>query len=730
MKIERLIASAESLGGKGASRRSFMKLVSMGGAGLAIGIQAVPALANSAAAATEVIAEFAPNAFVRIGTDNTVTVVVKHLEMGQGTYTGISTLVAEELDADWAQVVAEAAPADGERYKNFLFGLQGTGGSTAMANSFMQMRQAGAAARSMLVAAAAERWQVPAAEVTVSAGVLSHASGKSANFGELAEAAAALPVPEADAVALKDPKDFKLIGQVVTRKDVGKTDGTAIFTQDIQLPGMLTALVAHPPRFGAKVESVDDATALASPGVEKVVIIGNGVAVIAKNFWNAKKGRDLLKIIWDESAASRADSAKLNAEYIVLSETAGVSARSEGDAVKAIEAADKMVEAVYELPYLAHAAMEPMNAVVRVDDDGVEVWNGNQLHGLDQNILAQIAGVTPDKVKINTLYAGGSFGRRGNINADYLTEATQIAMAVKGTPVKMVWTREDDTRAGYYRPQYVHRLRAGLDAEGEVQGWLQRIVGSSIMTGTAFEGFMVKDGVDHSSVEGAADLAYELPNLQVELHTTAPGVPVLWWRSVGHSQTAFVTETFIDELATTAGKDPVEYRAARLGADPRHLAVLKMAAEKAGWGSTMPEGKGRGVAVHKSFNSYVAQVAEVSVEGDSFKVDRVVCVVDCGVAINPDVIRAQVEGSIGFGLSAALSSEITLLDGEVQQSNFHDYQVLRIDQMPEVEVYIMPSAEAPTGIGEPGLPPVAPAVANAIAAATGKRLRKLPLRLS
>ena len=737
MKLERFKAAASSLASnklssQGQSRRAFMKTISVAGAGLAIGVQSLPALADSAAAeVATAAAEFAPNAFVRIGTDSSVTVMIKHLEMGQGTYTGLCTLVAEELDADWEQVFPETAPADASRYNNLLFGtIQGTGGSSSIANSFVQLRQAGAAARAMLVEAAAQKWQVAVDEVTVAKGTVSHSSGKSASFGELAAAAAELPVPATDSLTLKDPADYKLIGTKVTRKDVGKTDGSAIFTQDIQLPNMLVASVAHPPRFGAKAASVDDSAALAVEGVEKIVSFSNGVAVLAKDFWTAKKARDALKITWDENTGSRADSAKLTQEYIELSKSPANVATSVGDAAKAIEGSDKTLEAVYEFPYLAHAPMEPMNCVVHVSDHGVEVWNGEQFQTIDKMAVAQVTGVEPQKVKINTLLAGGSFGRRANPVSDYIVEAAEIALAVKGTPVKMVWTREDDTRGGYYRPQYVHRISAGLDSDGNVQGWQQRIVGSSIAAGTAFEAFMVKDGVDSTSVEGASNLPYSLPNLQVELNTSAPGVPVLWWRSVGHSHTAFSTEAFIDELAEAAGEDPVAYRAARLDKHPRHLAVLNMAAEKANWGSELPEGWGRGIAVHESFNSFVAEVAEVSVQGDQFKVERVVCVVDCGVAVNPDVIKAQMEGGIGYGLSAALSSEITLVDGEVQQSNFHDYQVLRINQMPKVEVHIMPSSEAPTGVGEPGVPPIAPAVANAIANATGKRLRKLPLKLA
>lgn len=719
------------------SRRNFLKA----GAGLTLAL-AVPAtvaaavggpgIAGSAGAA----GVFEPNAFVRIGADDTVTVIAKHLEMGQGTYTGLATLVAEELDADWSKVVVEGAAADAGRYNNLFWGkFQGTGGSTAIANSFEQLRQAGAAARVMLVQAAAARWQVPVAEITVKDGVVRHAaSGREARFGELAEAAAALPVPQQ--VSLKDPKDFSLIGRHIPRKDSpAKTTGRARFTQDIKLPGMLVAVVAHPPRFGGKVKHVDDSAARAVPGVREVVTIPTGVAVLAGDFWTAKKGRDALKIEWDEATGYRASSADIIADYRKLAAKPGVVARADGDAAGALAKAPKVLEAEFAFPFLAHAAMEPLNCVMRVDANGCEVWNGEQFHTGDQNALAGFFGLKPEQVKLNMVFAGGSFGRRANPQSDYLLETANIVKATGGkAPVKLVWAREDDMRAGYYRPIYLHRLRAALDAQGRPLAWAQTIVGQSIMEGTPFEPVMVKNGVDATSVEGAATLPYAIPNLQVDLHTTNAEVkvPVQWWRSVGSTHTAYATEVFLDELAHAAGADPVAYRMALLDAHPRHAGVLKLAAERAGWDQPLAKKagvkRGRGVAVHESFNSFVAQVVEVSVADDGgFKVDRVVCAVDCGVAVNPDVIRAQMEGGIGFGLAAALSGEITLDEGRVVQSNFHDYQVLRINQMPVVEVHIVPSAEKPTGVGEPGVPPLAPALANALFAATGKRIRTLPI---
>jgi isoquinoline 1-oxidoreductase beta subunit len=673
--------------------------------------------------------ELAPNAFVRIGADNSVTVIAKHIEMGQGTYTGLATILAEELDADWSQVRVEGAPADARRYNNLQWGpMQGTGGSSAVANSYEQLRKAGAAARAMLVAAAADTWHVPAAEITVANGVVSHKSGRKATFGELAEKASAMPVP-AD-VELKDPKRFRLIGKHVPRKDSqAKTDGTAQFTADVKLPGLLTAVVAHPPVFGAKVASFDASKAKSIKGVVNVVQVPTGVAVLATDFWAARRGRDALVVQWDESGAQKLGSAELMAQYKELAAKAGKPAQSLGDVESGFKGASKTLEATFEFPYLAHATMEPMNCVVQVKDGACEVWNGEQFQTVDQANVAKVLGLQPEQVKINMLYAGGSFGRRANPHSDYVVEAAQIAKAINGAaPVRLQWTREDDMRAGYYRPLNYHALRAGLDDKGNIVAWQHRIVGQSILTGTPMAA-MMKDGIDPTSVEGA-NIPYEIPNLRVELHTVQGSVPVQWWRSVGSTHTTYSTEMFIDELAAAAGKDPVAFRRAMLAKHPRHRAVLDLAAAKAGWGAPLPKGRARGVALAESFHTFVAQVAEVTLlPNGGFRVDRVVCAVDCGVAVNPDVIRAQMEGGIGYGLSAALHGAITLKDGRVEQSNFHDYRPLRINEMPRVEVHIVPSTEKPTGVGEPGVPPIAPAVANALAAATGQRLRNQPLSL-
>ncbi|HNC51688.1 MAG TPA: xanthine dehydrogenase family protein molybdopterin-binding subunit [Accumulibacter sp.] len=717
------------------SRRRFLR----GSAGLTLGfvLPAAGAAAVRAGGGPPAAATFAPNAFLRIGTDNTVTVLSKHLEMGQGTYTGLATLLAEELDADWQTVRVEGAPADARRYNNLFWGdAQGTGGSTAMANSWEQMRKAGATGRAMLVSAAAREWQVAAAEIVVRESVVSHPpSRRRATFGQLARAAAAEQVPAR--VFLKDPSNFRLIGKRANRLDsVDKTSGKAQFTQDVFLPGMLVAVVAHPPRFGATVKSFDVARARAVKGVVDVVQIPQGVAVLAIDTWSAKKGRDLLTVVWDESNACKLGSAEILARYRELARTPGQVARRTGDAEAAFARAARVVRASYDVPYLAHAAMEPMNCVIRLSADGCEVWNGEQMQTGDQHALARFFGLRPEQVRIHTLYAGGSFGRRASKDSDYVLEAAAIVRAIDGrAPVKLVWLREDDMRAGYYRPLFHHSLAAAIDADGQLTGWRHRLVGQSILIGSPFEKAMVRNGIDAVSVEGAANLPYAVPNLTVDLHTpTDIGVPVLWWRSVGSSHTALSSEAFLDQVAAAVGKDPVALRLELLAGHPRHAGVLKLAAEKAGWGTPLQPGmagerRGRGVAVHESFHSYVAEVAEVTVARDGgVRVDRIVAAVDCGIAINPDNIRAQVEGGVGFALSAVLHGEVTLKEGQVEQDNFGNYPLLRINEMPLVEVYIVPSAAPPTGIGEPGVPPLAPAVVNAILAATGKALTRLPLR--
>jgi isoquinoline 1-oxidoreductase beta subunit len=723
------MTTTDTLVARDQTRRGFLKTAGGAAVALTIGFEWV-GWTRRAFAETATAEPFAPNAFLRVGADNIVTVIAKHVEMGQGAYTGIATIVAEELDADWALVRVESAPADAKRYANLAFGtMQGTGGSSAMANSWTQLREAGAKARAMLLAAAAEQWHVPVAELTASHGYVYHAKSKRrASFGLLVAAAAALPVPET--VTLKDPKDFKLIGGHAPRVDVpAKTNGTAQFTIDVVMPGMLVAVLQRPPLFGATVQSVDATAAKAVAGVVTVVQVPRGVAVVARSFWAAKQGRDALKVQWDDTNAEKRSSAAIMEEYRRVAEQPGVSARADGDAGKAIAGAARRVSATFEFPFLAHAPMEPLDAVVKLTADSCEIWAGDQFQTVDQANAARTAGLEPTQVSIHTLYAGGSFGRRANPGSDYIVEAVSIAKALgaNGTPVKLQWTREDDIHGGLYRPMYFHTLEAGLTAEGGLTGWRHRIVGQSIVADTPFAG-LIKNGIDGTSVEGAANIPYAIPNIAVDLSTTKTGVPVLWWRVVGSSHTAFAVEAFIDEVAAAAGQDPYAFRRTLLAHHPRMSAVLDLAAQKAGWSSgPLPKGRGRGIAVAEAFNTCVAQVAEVTVDKDGkVKVDRVVCAVDCGTPINPDVVAAQMEGGIGYGLGAALFGAITLKDGHVEQNNFDGYRVLRMNEMPKVEVHIVPSAEPPTGVGEPGVAPVGPAVANAIFAATGKRIHVLP----
>ncbi len=719
----------------GLTRRTFVKLTTLAGAGLTLGtlLPLRGEAASTAAAATPLAMPF-----VRIDPDNTVTVIVKHVEAGQGVWTGLSAVVAEELDADWSQMRAEGAPARVPMYGNFAFdpkgSVQGTGGSTSMANSWDQLRHAGATARAMLVAAAAQRWKVPASEITVSEGVVAHRSGKHATFGELATDAGKQPVPKE--VTLKKPADFKLIGRdKLPRLDShAKSTGTQQFAIDVALPGMMTAVVLRPPRFGGKVQSIDAQSAKAVKGVVDVVQIPRGVAVVAQDMYSAKKGREALKVTWDENAAEKRGTDQLLAEYKRLSLTdQAATAVKRGDAAAGLKHAAKTIDAEFEFPYLAHAPMEPLTAVCRLSADRCEIWAGAQFQTIDQANAAAATGMKPEQVTIYSLAAGGTFGRRANMESDYISEVASIAKATGGKyPVRLIWTREDDITGGRYRPLNYHHITAGVTADGKVAGFQQRVVGQSIIGGTAFAA-MIKDGVDPTAVEGSAPEQYPIENALVTWTDPKVGVPVLWWRSVGNSHTAFSKEVIIDELAEAAGQDPVAFRLGLLAKNPKHAAVLKLAAEKAGWQQPLEKGKGRGrgIAIHESFGTVVAQVAEVTVKGDVIQVDRVVCAVDCGLAVTPDVVRAQMESCIGFGLAAALHGKITMTDGYVDQTNFHQYTVLRINEMPRaIEVYIVPSTNPPSGVGEPGTPPIAPAVANAIRAATGIKLRKLPFDLA
>lgn len=712
----------------GLSRRSFLAQSAGAAGGLLIGLSLPEGLKRvfaqeSAAPALPIV----PNAFLRIAPDDTVTIFLKHSEMGQGIWTSLPMAVAEELECDWSKVRAEHAPAD-IVYAHTVFRAQMTGGSTSTWESFDQLRTAGAAAREMLIAAAAAKWGVAASQCRAENGVV--VSGdRRARFGELAADAQKLPVPKS--VKLKDPKDWKLLGKPTHRLDSPeKVTGKALFGFDVQRPGLLTALVARSPYFGGKVKGFRAEKAKAVPGVVDVIQIPTGVAVVAENFWAARLGRNALEIDWDAGSIAGHSTKAQSEEFHKLARTPGAVAETKGDVDAAFARAARTLEAEYEVPYLAHAMMEPLNCTVEVRQDACEVWTGTQFQTGDQAAAARIAGLKPEQVKLHTLFLGGGFGRRATPTSDFVSEAVHLAKAA-GKPVKLVWTREDDTRGGFYRPMWVSRLRAGLDASGKPIAWAHTLVGQSILAGSPFES-MIRNGIDETSIEGAANSPYlaAIPDHRVELHSPKYPIPVLWWRSVGHSHTAFVVESFVDELAHSAGKDPLAFRRELLPADshPRH--VLDRAAEAFGWGKPLPAGHAAGLAVHESFGSTVAQVAEVSIEKGKIRVHRVVCAIDCGPVVNPLGIEAQMQSGIVYGLSAALHGEITFRDGKVEQGNFHDYPVLRLAEMPKVEVHIVRGMERMGGVGEPGTPPIAPAVANALFALTGKRLRQLPLRLA
>ena len=701
-----------------ASRREFLKTSAIAGGGLIVGFT-LPGAARLAQAAGK---EAQINAYLRIAPNNAITVVCGLSEMGQGVHTAIPMLVAEELDADWSRVRVEQAGVD-KAFANPIFGMQATGGSTSVRGHWEPMRKAGATARAMLIAAAAETWKADAADCRTENGTVVHKSGKKLSYGQLAEKAAKLTPPKD--VKLKDPTQFNLLGKSGTKRldTVAKSTGKAMFGLDVYRPGMLTAVIAYPPVPGGKAASVNDAKAKAVPGVRQVVQIPSGVAVLADGYWAAKLGRDALEIQWDHAANALLSSDGISKMLSAGAAAGGAVGRNEGDAKAATPA--KKIEAEYEAPYLSHSCMEPLNCTAWVRKDRVEIWAGTQSQGPAQGILAQVAGVAPGKVKVNTMYLGGGFGRR--FAPDPVIGATVLSK-ISGKPVKLVYSREDDTRGYFYRPASVTRMTGGVDADGRATLFTASVASPSIMEGSHFMK-LPPDGVDEFGVEGIRDCPYDIPNLRVEYSRQEPGGLQVWfWRSVGHSQNSFFLESFIDELAHAAGKDPYEFRRSLLGKQPRCRGALELAAEKAGWGKPLPAGVHRGIAVVFSFGSWCAQVAEVSVGADGTpKVHRVVAAVDCGMTVNPDIVRRQIESAVVYGLTAALYGKITFKDGRVEQSNFHDYRMLRMSEMPKVEVHIVPSKEAPGGIGEPGTPPIAPAVANAIFAATGKRIRKLPL---
>ncbi|MFD2365616.1 molybdopterin cofactor-binding domain-containing protein [Pseudoduganella sp. GCM10020061] len=723
----------EQAAGEGVSRRGFLKASAV--AGLVLGFT-IPDSNKFAAAQAGARKISQPNAFLHITPDGVVTVAVNRLEFGQGVHTSLPMLIAEELDADWSKVRAELAPA-GDAYKDPGMGLQMTGGSGSVKNSFMQYREIGARARLMLVAAAAQQWKVAPEQCRTENGVVYGPAGQKASYGSLADAAMKLPVPLA--VTLKDPKQFKVIGKPTRRIDArAKSTGKQQFGIDFTLPGTKVAVVAHPPVFGGKVASFDASRAMAVKGVVAVVQVpvdrgGSGVAVIADGYWPAKVGRDALVVEWDTASVGKVDTAAQMAAFRERAKAPGAVAQKAD--TSALASAPVKISAVYEFPYLAHAPMEPLNCLVDLKADSCAVWVGSQFQTVDHAAVAKTTGLAADKVTLNTMMAGGGFGRRAVPSSDYIVEAVNIAMAYRAGghtgPVKLVWSREDDIRGGYYRPSYVHRADIGMDARGNIVAWDHAIVGQSILAGTPFEKFGVRNGVDGTMTEGMGK-PYKVP-LNLTTHIEQANVPVLWWRSVGSTHTAFVMETLIDEAAQAAKMDPVEYRRKLVGTDhPRHLAALELAVAKSGYGKkALPKGRAWGVAMHESFNSVVAYVVEASVVDGTPKLHKVTAGVHCNLAVNPMSVAAQVEGAALMALGTTLpGAEITLKDGVVEQWNFDRYTVARMVDMPQVDVFIVPSTEPPTGIGEPGLPPLAPAFANALARLTGKRLRKLPFDLA
>lgn len=735
MRLEWMNQEAAPAQAEGMSRRGFMKAGAALGTGLVIGFF-IPGAGRMARAAGPQVPPSAPNAFLRIGPDNSVTVMVNRLEFGQGVHTSLPMLIAEELDADWSTVRGELAPA-GDAFKDPMFGMQMTGGSGSVAHSFVQYREIGARARMMLIAAAAQQWKVDPAQCRTANGVVHGPAGQKATYGELANAAMRQPMPAT--VKLKDPKGFRFIGKPTKRLDArAKSSGKQQFGIDFKPENAKTVLVARPPVFGAKVAKVDASRAKAIKGVVDVLEVptdrgGRGVAVIADGYWPAKQAREALGIEWDTSAVEKVSTAKQMADYAALAKTPGTVAK-QADTSK-LAGAPKKISAMYEFPYLAHAPMEPLNCVVDLQADRCTVWAGTQFQTADQAAVAKTAGLKPEQVTVNTMMAGGGFGRRAVPTSDYIVEAVNVAKAYRAAghpgPVKVVWSREDDIKGGYYRPAYVHRADLGLDAKGNIVAWDHAIVGQSIITGTPFEPFMVKNGVDATTVEGMG-APYAVP-LNLSVHNTKANVPVLWWRSVGSTHTAFVMETLIDEAAHAANMDPVAYRKKLIDAKhTRHLAALELAVAKSGYGKKkLPKGHAWGVALHESFNSVVAYVVEASVEKGTPKLHRVTAGVHCNLAVNPLSVEAQVQGAALMALGTTLpGAAITFKDGVVEQNNFSEYRVARMSEAPQVDVFIVPSTEPPTGMGEPGVPPLAPAFANALFRLTGKRQRKLPFDLT
>ena len=707
---------------KGFSRRTFLVTSAAAGGGLLLGVYLPRSIGAKAQVADGI---FAPNAFLRIRPDDSITLIMPQVEMGQGTYTSMSMLIAEELEVDLVKVILEAAPPSDKLYANPLLGFQVTGGSTSVPGFWEPLRRAGATARVMLIQAAAVQWSVDPASCRAEKGEVVSPTGQRLNYGALVDAAAKLPVP--DKVALKDPKDFTLIGTPAKRLDTPeKVNGKAKFGIDAMIPGMKFATVAACPVFGGKLKSVNDSKAIAIKGVHQVVRIDNAVAVVGDHMWAAMQGLAALDIEWDEGPNANVSTESIVEQMARASQHDGVVARSDGDVAKSMPTAAKRIDAVYEMPFLAHAAMEPMNCTVHVTKDSCDIWVGIQVVSRAQATAAEVTGLPPERIQVHNHLIGGGFGRR--LDVDGITQAVAIAKQVDG-PVKIVWSRKEDIQHDVYRPYYYDRFTAGFDAQDRLVAYHHRVTGSSILARWAPPAFV--NGLDEDAINGAAkEMPYAIPNILVDyVRDEPPGLTTGWWRGVGPTHNVFVVESFIDELAVETKKDPVEFRRSLLGKQPRVLGVLNLVAEKAGWGTSLPDSVGRGVSVQFAMGTYLSQVAEVEVskEGE-VKVRRVVCAVDCGQIVNPDTIVAQIEGGIIFGISAALWGEITIRGGRVEQHNFNDYRVLRINETPLIEVHLVKNTEAPGGIGEPGTIGVAPAMANAIFAVTGKRVRKLPIK--
>jgi isoquinoline 1-oxidoreductase subunit beta len=714
-------------------RRSFLRVSAAFTGGLLVSLYLdLPLAAPEASQAAPKI--YPPDAFVHIRPDGKIVIQVNRLEFGQGVHTALPMILADEMDADWSQVIAELAPA-ADVYKDPVFGIQMVGGSGSIAHSFQQYRELGARTRAMLVAAAAEQWKVAPNQCRTEASVVHGPGGRSAQYADLAEAAARMPVPPT--VELKNPSEFRLVGRTTRRLDSRpKCDGSLKFGLDLDLPGMKVAVVAHPPVFGARVRSVDDRTARGVEGVREVfeipLVRGTGIAIVADKFWPAKQAHDLLKIDWDLSGVERADSSQLRAQYKQIAQTAGnVSvARGDAKAIEGIAAANRIV-AEYEFPYLAHAPMEPLNTTIRFDGNRAEAWVGSQFQTIDQMAIAEMLGLEPEQVTFHTEMAGGGFGRRAAVDSHVQREAAAIAKRFVGTPVKLVWTREDDIQGGYYRPMQLHHVEVGVGADGMPSAWRHVIVGQSILAGTPFASSYIKGGVDETGVEGVSDTHYDIPNFHLSAHHPTQNVPVLWWRSVGHTHSAFVMETLIDELATHANMDPVSYRRKLLkpGAKKLRAALDLVEAKSAAWRRNLPKHHAVGIACHESFGTGVACAVDVSIENMRPKIHRVTVAVDCGLAVNPLTIESQFQAGVAFGVSQLMAKgAITLKDGRVEQRNFDTYTPPSIIDAPvAVDVHIVPSTEKPSGCGEPPVPVISPAVVNALTKLTGKHYHNLPL---